>query len=236
MNEVIRDRSALRQNGHMIWSNRQRARQRLQISSRSAAGVITARSGSPPQTGQSRGPTPVRSTRATIASAARVRIGRIACSSTVSSPSTSAGNAAPEARRFVPGANDEGEPLGVAGDDVDLAEIGGLERFVRAHRPGRRPDEEADVAPVDLQMLETEERPGGEQARRDSRCPAESMEGYSRLDPPLQLQQLDLQINGRREVRLFVFEASELDYFPGFGARLLSFRHAGIVSAGRLVR
>ena len=165
-----------------------------------------------------------------MASAARVRIGRIACSSTVSSPSTSAGTPPPRPGRFVPGADDEGEPLGVAGDDVDLPQIGGLERFVRAHRPGRRPHEEADVAPVNLEMLETEQRPGGEQARQIVAVQPDRWKGHAGLDTPLQLQQLDLQIDGRGEVRLFVFQAPELDYFPGFGARLLSFSHAGIVS------
>ena len=197
---------------------------------------MTARSGSPPQTGH------VPRTHAGQVDARDDGVGRARedrphrLQQHRLQPFDFRRHAGPETRRFVPGADDEGEPLGVAGDDVDLAEIGGLERFVRAHRSGRRPHEEADVAPVDLEMLETEERPGGEQARQIVAVQPNRWKGYPSLDAPLQLQQLDLQIDGRGEVRLFVFQAPELDYFSGFGARLLSFGHAGIVSAGRLVR
>lgn len=50
-----------------------------------------------------------------------------------------------------------------------------------------------------------------------------------RLDPPLQLQQLDLQIDRRSEVRLLFFQAPKLDDFSRLGPGLLSFRHGRIV-------
>jgi hypothetical protein len=47
-----------------------------------------------------------------------------------------------------------------------LRRSAGLERFVRAHRSSRGPHQEADVAPVNLEMLEAEQRAGREQAAR----------------------------------------------------------------------
>ena len=63
------------------------------MSSRSAAGVMTASSGSPPQSGHAPRVQPDRSIRAMIASAARVKKGRIACCSSGPSSATSGGAA-----------------------------------------------------------------------------------------------------------------------------------------------
>ncbi len=85
----MRSRSAFRQNGHVSWWKRQRAEQRPQIRMRSAAGVMTAKSGSPAQSGQVPRVQPARSLFAMMASAERVRNGRIACTNTASSPAAS---------------------------------------------------------------------------------------------------------------------------------------------------
>jgi hypothetical protein len=51
-NDVMRARSSLEQNGQAIWSNVHCPWHRSQIRRLSAAGVMNARSGSPPQHGQ----------------------------------------------------------------------------------------------------------------------------------------------------------------------------------------
>jgi hypothetical protein len=134
-------------------------------------------------------------------------------------------------RRVVPGADDDGEALGVARDDLDPAQVGWFERFVRAHRCGCGPDEKANIAPVDLEVLETEQRSGRELARQVVAVEPDRRKGHTSLDAALQLQQFDLQVDGRREIGLLVLEPSELDNFPGFGAGLLSFGHGRIVTA-----
>src|SRR3990172_7414191 len=89
----MRLRSALEQNGQARGSCFQRERQRLQISSRSAPGVIAANSGSPPHTGQQPRVQGAKSTWANT-SAQRLSNGRIASCTTGSSPVVPSGGSA----------------------------------------------------------------------------------------------------------------------------------------------
>jgi len=100
---------------------------------------------------------------------------------------------------------------------------------VRAHRRGRGPHQEPDVAPVDFQMVELEDRPAREEARQVCGFEIDGWQRDPRLDAPLQLQQLDLKIDRGSKVRLLFFQAAKLDDFSRFGPWLLSFRHGRIV-------
>ena len=87
-NEVRRERSSLPQYGHVSASNGHRVVQRPQTSRCSAAGVITANSGSPPQSGQYPRVQGAKSVREHT-SAQRMRNGRMASWTTGSSPAAS---------------------------------------------------------------------------------------------------------------------------------------------------
>src|SRR3954470_12385027 len=93
----MRVRSLFRQNGQPSWLKRQRVVQREQISRRSADGVITEKSGSPPHTGQLPCRQPAKVVRAMTASAQRDRNGRIAWMKSDSSPATSDATSPPPA-------------------------------------------------------------------------------------------------------------------------------------------
>ena len=108
--------------------------------------------------------------RAMIASAARVRIGRIAWSSTVSSPSTSGGSVAPaEPVPSYQARTTWGSRSAIAGDHVDLSKIGAVQRLVGPHRGADRAHQKAEIAPVDFQVLELQDGPGREQPRQIAR-------------------------------------------------------------------
>src|SRR3954465_6103821 len=93
----MRRRSSFRQKGHPSCVKRQRVVQREQISKRSAAGVITEKSGSPPHSGQFPKFQPAKVVLAITASAQRERNGRIACTNSGSSPAISAETGPPPA-------------------------------------------------------------------------------------------------------------------------------------------
>ena len=65
---------------------------------------------------------------------------------------------------FVPRANDARQPIGLAGQLIGAPVIVVLERVVVPHGRGRRPQQEPQVAPVDRQVLELQDRAVREQA------------------------------------------------------------------------
>jgi hypothetical protein len=78
-------------------------------------------------------------------------------------------------------------------------------------------------------MVELEDRTGGEAARQVCRFEIDGWQRDPRLDAPLQLQELDLEIDSGSEVGLLFFQAAKLDDFSRLGPRLLSFVHGRIV-------
>ena len=195
---------------------------------------MTEKSGSPPHSGHVPCVQPTRSVLAMTASAERVRNGRIACSSTGSRPSASAwmgaafGPVASYHERSAPGS-----ALRIPAQRFDAAKVPVLEGLVRPHRRGRGPQQKPQVAPLNRQMFEAQDGRGRELRVQVVPVETDGRERDARLHAPLQLEQFDLQIDGRPEVRLFLFQSSEFGNFTRFrssGRRYLRFGHGTILS------
>ena len=105
------------------------------------------------------------------------------------------------------------------------------------HRRGRGPQQEPQVAPVDRQVLELQDRASCEQAVEVFRFEPDRRQRHARLNATLQLQQLDLEVRGGGKIRLILFEPPQLDNFARFRAagrrrrwRRQRFGHARILA------
>ena len=121
---------------------------------------MTAKSGSPPQSGQVPCVQPARSLRAMTASPARVRNGRIACCSTGSSPAASGlMGAAPGPDRFVPGADDRPAAARRRAQSASTRrKSGSSSASCLRIADAVAAEQEPHVAPVDRQVLELQDR------------------------------------------------------------------------------
>ena len=83
---------------------------------------------------------------------------------------------------------------------------------MRAHGVRRRAHQKPQIAPVDRDLVEGEDRLArGQQAVEMLRLEVHSRKGHARLHPPVQLEQLNLQVGRRPEVGLILFQPPELD-------------------------
>ena len=87
-----------------------------------------------------------------------------------------------------------------------------------AHRRGGRAEQEAHVAPIHRQMLELEDRTGREQAVQILGIEPDGRQRHASLHPPLELQQLDLQVRRGGKIRLFLLQPPELGDLTRLGA------------------
>ena len=222
----------------MSGSNRQRAAQRPQMSSRSAAAVMTARSGSPPQSGTA-ATVPagqVASRHHGVARARQERPHRLLehglqpfefrahrTGARTARPRTTCGRC-PGARR--PAAR--GLP---PGDGAESSSASWFRMAVAVARSRNRRSLQSTGRCSNCRI-----GPVGEQAIQIGRLEPDGRQRHARLDPALQLEQLDLEIGGRRKVGLILFQSPQLDDFaglrPGGGRRRrdLRFAHAPILA------
>ena len=154
-----------------------------------------------------------------IASAERVRNGRIACRITVRDRPLRLNRRGRRPRRLVPRAERDRQTDRVPAECLDPPEIRIVERVVIAHRRGRRAQQEAQVPPVDRHVLELQHRRCGQPAVQIVRLERNRGQRHPRLDAPLELQQLDLQVRRRCEIGLFLLEPPELGNLARFRSR-----------------
>jgi hypothetical protein len=104
-----------------------------------------------------------------------------------------------------------------------------------AHGGCGRAQQKPQITPLDRQLRELQHR-----RRRELRIQVVGVESnrrqrHARLHAPLELQQLDLQVRGRRELGLLLFEPPELcdlARLRALGSRSLGLVHAGILHHG----
>ena len=89
-----------------------------------------------------------------------------------------------------------------------------VERIVVAHRRGSRPQQKPQVAPVDRQMLELQDRTGFQKVVEIRGLEPDRWQGHAGLDATLDLQEFNLQIGSRGQVRLSLFQTPQLGDFP----------------------
>ena len=174
------------------------------------------------------------------ASPARVRNGRIACWSTDSRPlQLRADRRCARADGLVPRADDAREALGLSRELFRPAVVRFVERIVVAHRRGRGPQQKPQVAPVDRQMLELQDRTRLQKVVQIVGLEPDRRQRHAGLDAPLDLQELDLQIGSRGQVGLILFQSPQLGDFACLRAsrrrrrgsgRSLRFTHARILA------
>ncbi len=119
-------------------------------------------------------------------------------------------------RPSIPGSDDGRELLGVAGHRFDLAEVALVQRLVGPHGGADGADQEAQVAPLDLQVIELQDGSSLEQARQVRGVEPDGRQRHARLDAPLQLEELDLEVNGGGQVRLLFLELAQLEDLARF--------------------
>ena len=95
---------------------------------------------------------------------------------------------------------------------------GFLDRLVGPHRRRGGAQQKPQVPPFDRQVLELQHGRGRELRVQIVLVETDRRERDARLHATLQLEQLDLQIHGGREVRLFLFQSSELGDLTRFGS------------------
>ena len=149
------------------------------------------------------------------ASPARVRNGRIACCNTDSRPfELRTDRRCAGADGLVPRADDAWEALRLSRELFRPAVVRFVERVVVAHRRRSRPQQKPQVAPVDRQMLELEDRTGLQKFVEILGLEADRWQGHAGLDATLDLQQFNLQIGSRGQVGLSLFQTPQLGDFP----------------------
>jgi hypothetical protein len=82
-----------------------------------------------------------------------------------------------------------------------------------AHRRRGRAQQKSHVAPINRQMLELQNRARREQTVEILGFELDRRQRHARLDATLQLQKLDLKVNSRGKVRLFLLQPPKLRDF-----------------------
>jgi hypothetical protein len=120
-------------------------------------------------------------------------------------------------RRLVPRGHDRFD-LPVARQPLNTVVIGQLERLEAAQNIGGLPNHQAEIAPVDRDLFELQDRTGllvvglapiERRGRQRDSC----------LHASLCAEQLDLHVGRRRQIGLRVLELSQLSDLARFGAR-----------------
>ena len=185
---------------------------------------MTEKSGSPPQSGQLPCGQPLKSVRAMIASAHVERNGRIACSSSGSSPATSREGSCPPAgtgaARLEPVADRSAQLFGIIARAPRRA---GSRRLRSPRACASRPPIDRTRNRKSLQSIGTcsNARIGVPAASALSRCAASRfIDGSGTRDCTRRctLEQLDLQVDGRRQLGLVVLQLPQLEDLARLGA------------------
>ena len=121
-------------------------------------------------------------------------------------------------RRLVPRAEHNRQPFGIAAKFSIRLKSCVVERIVAAHRGCRRAEQEAQVAPFDRQVFEVQYRRRCELRVEVIGIQANRRQRHARLHTALQLEQLDLQVDGRREIGLLLLESPELGDLSRLGS------------------
>ena len=108
-----------------------------------------------------------------------------------------------------------GSAFGLQGQVFRAAVVGVVERLVVPHGRGCGAQQEPQVAPVDRQVFELQDRSGREQAVQILRLEPDGRQRYARLDSPLQLEQLDLEVGSGGEVGLILLQSPQLGDLAG---------------------
>ena len=122
-------------------------------------------------------------------------------------------------RRLVPALDQRLEPT-ITPERDDLIVVGQFERLEPPQDIGRLAQRQPEVGPVERDVPEADDRPaGGVLGTNPIRLRVYPRQRHARLHAALHLDQRDLHVDGRRQLRLIELELFELDHLARFRSR-----------------
>ena len=123
-------------------------------------------------------------------------------------------------RGVIPCRDQRLERVAVPGERQNLVVVGPLQRVEPQQDVGSLAQRQTEIAPLERDIAKADQR----SSRRLLRAlplgiDLDPRERHARLDAPLHVDQRNLHVDGRRQLRLCGLQVFELDDFPGFCAR-----------------